>query len=370
MREDKELLKDEIITEDIKNEEKANTGFISEEDKEQIISDFTPEPINIPKYNIEKEREKHEKRGEREKKRSLKKNKKAYKVMVKTLSVIRNVLLFVLLLSVITAGLSSIIIRVNTSEYAIESAIRTGNPESFVVGKIKDTKTLNMKKSSSRATMADILRDNAITVTTYKDIVNAIGKSAYPELIAKNAHGVISSLIYGTDYAGVSKKDVSDAVFKSASYIKLVTGNDVGKSASDQIGKYVEKSSALKDIKPENLKSRYTNFTKKALSLPVLGVIFALIVVLIVLCVVFCKGYAYLMIGLPIIISALITGVAGLIYEPSFSSKNAFINCVRDAITQSFHKNSVLFAVVAVLIGAIVLLIGRALNVDDEYEEE
>ena len=370
MREDKELLKDEIITEDTKYEEKSNKVFISEEDKEQIISDFIPEPINIPKYNIEKERQKHQRRGEREKKRSLKKSKKAYKIMIKTLCIIRNVLLFVLLTSVITAGLSSVVIRVNTSEYAGESAIRTGNPENIVVGKIKDTKKLNIKKSSSRATMADILRDNAITVTTYKDITTAIGKSAYPELIAKNAHGVISSLLYGTTYKGINKEEVSEAILKSASYIKLVTGNDVGKSASEEIGKYIEKSSAFKEIKPANLKSKYTSFTKKALSLPVLGMILVLIVVLIILTAIFCKGYAYLMIGFPIIISAIISAVAGVLYEPSFSSKNAFINCVRDAIMSSFHKNSVIFAVVAILIGAIVLLIGRALNVDDEYEEE
>lgn len=374
MNEEKEILNDENITEDIKKEEeKSNTGFISESDKQEIISDFTPEPINIPKYDIEKEHAKHNKNKERAKKRKNKKNTKAYKVLMKTLSVVRNVLIVMVLFAIVSSALASVIIRVNTSEYAIESSVRSNNPETFTIGKIKDPASLNMKRSSQRAAITDILRDNSLYTTTYEDIVSVVRKSSYSKLIAKNAHGVIASLLYGETYEGIKGEDVTETLLENVSYIKLVTGVELGQSACENFGAYVEKSPALKEIKETNLRklpiAKYTEFTKVALSLPVLIGLLLLIAILVVLTVYVCSGYAHKIIGWTTVLSGVVVGALGFLCKPTFSAKNEFINCVADAVMKGFSFSSLIYGGIVALVGVLVLLIGRALAYDDEYED-
>ena len=123
---------------------------------------------------------------------------------MKTLTIVRNVLIVMVLFTLVSSALASVIIRVNTSEYAIESSVRSNNPESFTIGKIKDPSSLNMKRSSQHASITDILRDNALYTTTYEDIISIVRKSSYSKLIAQNAHGVIASLLYGESYDGVA----------------------------------------------------------------------------------------------------------------------------------------------------------------------
>lgn len=374
MNEEKEILHDENITEDIQNEEKkSNTNFISESDKQEIISDFTPEPINIPKYDIEKEHAKHNKNKERAKKRKINKNKKAYKALMKTLTVIRNILIVLVLFSIVSSALASVIVRVNTSEYAIESSVRSNNPESFIIGKIKDTSSLNMKRSSQNATITDILRDNTLYTTTYDAIVSAVRKSSYSKFIAQNAHGVISSLLYGENYSGVKGADVTKTLLENVSYIKLVTGVELGQSACEAFGEYVDKSTALNEIKEENLRklplAKYSGFTKVALSLPVLIGLLILIVLMVILVVCVCSGYAHKIIGWTTVLSGVFVGAIGFLCKPSFNADNQFINCVADAIVKGFSFSSLIYGGIIALVGVLVLLIGRAMSYDDEYED-
>ncbi len=374
MNEEKEILHDENITEDIKNEdEKSNTNFISESEKQEIISNFTPEPINIPKYDIEKEHAKHNKNKERAKKRKINKNKKAYRILIKTLTVVRNILLIMVLFAVVSSALASVIVRVNTSEYAIESSIRTNNPESFTIGKIKDPAALNMKKSSTRATITDILRDNSLYTITYQDIISIVKNSSYSKFIAKNAHGVISHLLYDKAYDGVKGEDVSNAILENSSEINSLTGSVIGQSACDAFEEYVDKSKALDEIKGENLDklsiAKYTRFTKVALSLPVLVGLLFLIAVLIVLIVYICSGYSHIMIGWTTVVSGIFVGALGFLFKPSFNANNEFINCVGDAIMKGFSVSSLIYGGIVALVGVLVLLIGRALSYDDEYED-
>jgi len=186
--------KEEVVTEG-----KDSENISENNSQDEFISEFAPEPIKIPKYNKEKEMKKAEKADEKSRNRKSKKAKKRRRILIKIITVIRNILLFVLLLSVIFATVSSLLVKMSSSKYSVESAIRTNSPETFVVGKIKNPSKINLKISSPKASVADVLRDNSMIVVTYADIERAVSKSSYPKFVAEIAHDIISHYIYGTE---------------------------------------------------------------------------------------------------------------------------------------------------------------------------
>ena len=353
-------------------EENKNDDEISNE----LINDFTPEPIKIPNYNVEKEHAKLAKEKEKQKKRQSKKNRKRRRAIKKALVIARTILLVILLTAVISSTLIALIVRINTSEYSIESAIRTNNPESFVIGKIKNPKALNLNRSSTNATITDILRDNAMGTITYADIVRAVNRSSYSDFIAENAHGIISYFLYGTDYSGVSGKDVSDAISENISYIKLVTGVELGQSACSEFEKYVDKSSAFKDLSPSNLKkmpaAQYTNVLKIVFSIITLAGLAVALMLLLIAIVSICHNYSHILIGWCSVASGIIVGTLGFLFNPGFATSSKFIQSVYSAIINSFHTSSLIYGAVVVLVGIIVLVVGKALtdDYDEDYDEE
>lgn len=346
------------------------------DEREEIISDFAPEPIKIPNYNIEKEKAKHDKNANRDKKRNSLKSKKRRRIIKKILTAVNSVVFFVLLLAVVTATIGCVVVKVNTSEYSIEKAIRDNSPETFVVGRIKNVKMLNMKQSAKNATITDILRDNAMGKITYADIVREVKKSSYPEFVAKNAHGVISFLLYGNVYEGVTGKAVEKAMLDNASHIKLVTGMELGESACAEFGEYVKTSSAFDDIKPQNLAkhplAQYTKYTSVIFSLMVLVCLVVALMVLMVLTVISCGKYSTAILGWPFIISGVATVAAGFFTKIEFNTSSAFIKCVLDALTNQLTTSMFLFGAIALIVGVLIILIGQvmAANDDDLYEEE
>lgn len=354
-------------------QEKAET--VNEKNEREFISEFAPEPIQIPKYNKEKEQKKHEKANERMKKRNTKKSKKRRRLLRKIVYIIRTVILFVLLFAVLFSTLSALVVRMNTSEYSIESAIRTHEPERFIVGKIKNPGKINLKKSSSRASIADVLRDNSLITVTYDDIEQAVRKSTYPDFVAETAHDIIGYFLYGKDFKAVTADDVSQMLLKNVSYIKLVTGVELGESACRDIAKYMLKSKAFKEISPDALKNRaaakYTYITSVIFSPMALICLVIALMLLLILTVVACNGFAHKMIGWAAILSGFLAGSLGFLFKPGFTASSKFIECVVDAITKSFNQNSLIYGIVVLLIGVLVMLIGHAMtDEDDEYEEE
>ncbi len=351
-----------------------DTARITAAEKQEIISDFAPEPISIPNYNLQKEKEKHIKKGEKKKKRSSKKNKKRRRIIRKILRAVRTVVLFVLITGILTGLLSSLLIKVSTSEYSIENAVRSNRPEEFTVGRIKDVSALNIKKSSPHASVADILRDNAMSTTTYEDIAQAVQKSSFSGYVARQAHGVISNLLYGTEYAGLKESEISKAFRENISYIKLATGVEIGESACNDFGKYIASSSAFDDIKPDNLSktplAKHTQTTKVLLSLFALACLAGALVIVIVITAATCSGYAHRVIGWGMVLSGVITAVAGCLYTPWFKTGEAFVQCIINAILKGLHMNALIYGGAAVIIGVLVLLIGKAMNYDDEEEYE
>ncbi|MEE0867698.1 MAG: hypothetical protein UIL37_05270 [Clostridia bacterium] len=350
--------------------DKDITKIITEEEKKEIISDFAPAPINIPKYNKEKENAKIEKKKIKNKKKKSAKARKRRKIINKILTVIRAILLFLLIFVVLSSTLAVLLIRVNTSEYSIQSAIRTHNPEAIVIGKIDDVSALNLKQSSKNATIADILRDNAMGITTYAEIAEAVRKSSFSEFVADNAHGVISHLLYGEPYNGVQGKDVTKAMIKNISYIKLVTGVELGESACSDFGTYVDRSHAFDELDTESLDksiaAQYTEITKLVFSLAALAILLGICTVLIIMAVVFCSGYAHNIIGYSVILSGICVGVLGFLFKIPYKFSNAFFNSVLQILTKSFNSSAILYGVLVVIVGILVLLIGRAMHYDEE----
>lgn len=344
--------------------------------QEEFISEFAPAPIKIPNYNKEKEKKKVQKAHAKQKKQKSKKARRRRRIIRKILTVTRAVVFSVLLFVIVAATVSSLLVKLSTTEYSVETAIRNGAPETFTVGKVMYPETIGLEPSSSKASMADILRDNSLILVTYDDIKMAVDRSSYPSFVANAAYNVINYYLYGTPFEAVSKESISKNLYENASYIKIITGTELGESRCDEIAGYIANSTAVKEISAANLNKqpavRYTEITSVLFSSLALIVFVIALLLLLVLTVIYCKDYWHKIIGTAVIIAGLAVGLAGFFFKPAFSSVSPFINSVVSAITANFSHNAIIYASVTVLVGILVVLIGNSLGEDDddEYYEE
>lgn len=356
---------------DVDNKEEKETSAA-----EEFISEFAPAPINIPNYNKQKAMQKREKAKAKKKKQNSKKSKKRRRMLRKVLFTVRTVLLFLLLLTVIFTTVSVLVTKINTSEFSVESTIRTHEPERFIVGKIKNPAKLNLKQSSMRASVADVLRDNSMILVTYDDIVQAVRKSSYPDYVAKKAHDVIEYYLYGKPYNEITASEISNLLLDNVSYIKLVTGQELGDTACNALGKRIVNSSALKEAKETYLKkqplAKYTYISSVMLSMPTLiGLVIALLLLL-VLTVISCGGFVHRMIGWACMLSGVfmcaLVGASKMLFKPLFKPATEFIRCVAEAIRNGFVSSALIYGGLMFLLGLIIMLIGHAMA--DSYDED
>ena len=349
-----------------------NNSVICDIGEEEFISEFAPEPIKIPNYNKEKELAKMEKQNARRKKKKSKKSKKRRRMLRKIVFGLRTAVLFVLLLSVLTVTLSTLLVKLNTTEYSIENAIRTHESERFIVGKIKNPGKLNLKHSSSHASISDVIRDNSMITVTYDDIEQAVRKSSFNEFIADISHNVLRFYIYGERFDQVTSKDISKLMLDNVAYIKLVTGIELGESACNDFGRYISKSAAFKELSLNFLNnqpaSKYTYITKVLFATPALIIMVIALMLLLVLTVIGCNGFAHRMIGVSAMLSGIIVGVFGFLFKPVYITQSTFAECVINAITKSFNINAIIYGGIVFAVGLLVVLLGHAMA-DDEYEE-
>ncbi len=344
--------------------------------QEEFISEFAPAPIKIPKYNKEKEKKRVQKAHAKQKKQKSKKARRRRRIIRKILTVTRAVVFSVLLFVVAAATVSSLLVKLGTTEYSVETAIRKGNPETFAVGKVAYPETIGLEPSSSKATMADILRDNSLILVTYDDIKMAVDRSSYPSFVANAAYNVINYYLYGTPFEAVSRESISKNLYENASYIKIVTGTELGESRCDEIAGYIANSTAVKEVSAASLNRqtavKYTEITSVLFSSLALIIFVVALLLLLVLTVIYCKDYWHKIIGAAVILAGLAVGVAGFFLKPAFTSASPFVNCVIEAITKNFSHSAVIYASVTVLVGILVVLIGNSLGEDDddEYYEE
>ncbi len=347
--------------------------------KEEIISEFAPAPIKIPKYNKEKEKLKAQKAHEKRKKLKSKKARKRRRRIRKILIVSRNVLFTLLLVVVVATTLLSLMVKMNTSEYSVEKAIRNSNPETYVIGKIKSPEKIYLEQSSPRASLIDILRDNSMIPITYAEIKNYVDRSTYPAFIAGIAHDVVNYYIYGESVDQITKQDIFTVLYENRGVVEVITSGSTGDGYFGQvmcedIADRISKSKVVKELSIENLAKqpavKTTRITSVLFSTIVLFLLVAVFVVLLVLTVIYCRGYWHRMIGGAIMLAGILAGLAGYFFRINFYTDKPFIKSMVDAVVKNFNNSAIVFASVTVLIGILVLLIGKAVRDDDEYDAE
>lgn len=369
----------ETVAEDTVAEEMVEETEIQEESEapKDFIDEFAPTSIVIPNYDREKELKKAEKINLKKKKRDTKKSRKRRRIIKKIVNITCAVLLTILLFAVAFTVASSVIVRVNTSQFAVESAIKNYGPEKLIIGEIKDHEKLGMNQSAENASMADVLRDNATIPVTYAFIEQEVDKSTYPEFVSGITTDVIGYYVFGTPYKQVEREEIENLIYKNSSKIKTVTGQELTESDCTKLAKYISKAAVCKEISVSELNKQdatdYTPITSVLFSFPVLiGMILALVLVL-VLIIVACKGYAYKIIGWAVLASGLASGIVGFVIKPMYTASTAFVQCIVDAVTTAFNKNALIYGIVVTVVGILVLLIGSAMkdkDDDDVYEED
>ncbi len=377
-----EEINDDEKVEDI--EETAEADKVIEEQMDieaverEIMEEFAPKPIEIPNYDKEKEQKKREKAKQKKKGKKSKKAKKRKKMVKKILNVIMMSLLALLLVVITIVTVAALIVRLNTSEYAVENAINDSRPEMFTIGNLSaDLRgNLILVESSPEAGLADIIRDNTkgTVRTTYSTIEAEVKKSTYPEFVASVASEVIGYYLYGNEYSPLTRKEISDVVAQNSSKIDFLTGRKLYRQQCDDIATSVLKSKAVQELSAESLNNqptvKITTIASAILSLPMLiGMVVALLL-LIILVIILCGGYSHKIIGAAFIIAGALSGTAGFLYKPMFNVSSKFINCVIDAIVQSFNKNSLICGVCVLALGVLVIFIGSAFTDREEFIEE
>ena len=356
-------------------------GSAEETVQKDFIDEFAPADIVIPNYNKEKELKKMKKASIRKKKNASQESVRRRNIITKVVSIACAILLTVLLVTVSTAVLSSVIVRVNTSEFAVKKAIKDYGPERLIVGDIKNYEKLGMNQSAENASMADVLRDNAVNPVTYADIKDEINdpKSTYPEFIAGVATDIIKYCVFDETYTQVTEEDIAGVIYKNSSKILAATGQELTESDCKKIAKNIVNSKEYKELLLDEIDSKKakmdTDLYSVIFSFPVLVGLILAFALLIILIIIACKGYAYKIIGWSIAVAGLVSGVAGFVFKPDFNASTAFVTCVVDAFTAAFNKNSLIYGIVVIASGILVVIAGNAMkdndfDDEDEYDED
>jgi len=376
---------EEEIEEETEESSEETEGEVSEDSEEpveektvqeEIISEFAPAPIKIPNYNKEREKKKVQKAKAKNKKAKSKKARRRKRIIRKTLTTIRNIFLFLFILIVATATVASLLVRMNTTDSSVEKAIRDAGPETFVIGKIENPDELGLEESSPSARVADIVRDNIGNGVTYKGIEGAVESSAYPKFVSKVTTNVINYYVFGGSYKAVTEEEIKDMLVDCNGRIGG-GGNLLGPTRSEEIAERIAKSPAAQSISKAELDkqeaSKYTSLTSVLFSSSVLTFLVIALLLLLILTIIYCRTYWHNIIGSAVIIAGLVVGVLGFLFKPAFITAVPFVRSVIDAITKSFNDSALIYGAVTILIGALIVFIGKSMRDDDDdyyYEEE
>ncbi len=367
-------------TEETSSEEKGEQiePVNLEEVEREIMEEFAPKPIEIPKYDKERELEKRDKAKKKQKVKNNKKIKKRKRMVKKILNVTLVTILTIFLIVISTVTVASVIVRLNTSGFAIENAISDSRPETYTIGRLSEElrEDLILVESSPEAGLADIIKDNAkgTVKTTYKTIEDEIEKSTYSEFVAGVASNVIDYYLYGESYSPLTRKDISEVVAKNSSKIDYLTGRKLFQQQYDDVAKSVLKSKAAKELSAESLNkqksAKITGISSAVLSIPMMAGMVVALILMIVLIIILCSGYSHKIIGASFMVAGAVSAVAGFLYKPMFHSTNRFINCVVDAIVQNFNKNALIGGVIVFALGLLIVFLGSAFSDRDIDSED
>ena len=267
----------------------------------------------------------------------------------------------------------SLLVKMNTTEHAIETAIRNNNPELFTIGKIKKPEKINLSPSSPRAALADIIRDNSDHVITYDDIAREVKRSNYSHFLATLSHNIIDFYIFGNEYQGVTEENVEALILSASKRIYGLTGRNVGESASKEFAAYIKNSSFFDDLSRENvmrqMNAQETEITSILFSTITLICLVIAAILLIVLTIVSCKDIAHKVIGWSIIVGGGLTGIAGYFTTTIFNARSELLKDVAEVLLNTFSHNAIIWSGITVVIGIVIILMGKMIIDDEEYDE-
>lgn len=341
-----------------------------------LLSEFAPKPINIPNVDLEKEKKKQEKRRQQRdkevKKVAARKSKSSKKAsMGKKVAVgIAGFLLFVLLTGAMTGLISVVSLHASTSKLAFKTAVRNMEVQEISLGRIKNYDELGLVKSSSNAALIDIIRDNSDVAVTYKEINSAVRSSGVDDFIAENMKNAVDYLLKGTSYEPITEEDIVGEIRSNATLVRNLTSKELTDEDYSAIAAHFAQDGNLEEISREALDKTplrsYTDMTRHAMSMTILGALLLLALALIIVICVVCRGSSYIPVGWAFIVSGILVVLAAVLFAPVYGVSSPFLQTVIDRYFSFFKTSVIVSGAIFTVIGAIIFLVGSGTADRDE----
>lgn len=345
-----------------------------------LLSEFAPKPMNIPNVDLEKEKKRQEKRDknrDREKKKveARKNRSKSKKISAgqKIAAGIASFVLFMVMTVTMTGLVSSLSVQMATSRYAFHLAvdnmdvaeIAIDSPDYQALGE-----NFDMVKSSGRAALVDIIRDNSQVQVTYNEIVSSIERSDMESFIETNLKSAADYLLLDKPYTPVTGADIANVVNNSRRLVYSLTGKQLTEEDCAKVAAYFENSGKLEDVSLQNLSAvglrQYTQYTRHLFSVKILGAILLLNILLIVLLVVLGRKTAHIPIGWAFILSGIAVIAGAILFKPAYVVRSGFLQTVLNNYFNFFTMAVIIIAGIFTVTGACVFLIGNAATDRDD----
>lgn len=368
-----------------RNEAEEKTGDKRRDEEEysaaegtdaSLLSEFAPKPINIPNVDLEKEKKNQEKRRQKRdkevkkvearKNKGTKKKSKGKKIAVG----IAGFLLFVLLTGTMTGLIGVLAMQVSTSKLAVSAAVRGMDVQEIPLGRIRNYDELGLVRSSSNAALIDIIRDNSDVNVTYREIKSALKSSGMEEFIAENIKSATDYLLKGSDYVGVTGKDIAKLIEENETLVRNLTNRNLTKEDYTAIENHFEQDGNLEEISRETLDKtalgKYTHITRHAMSLTTLGALLLLALALIIATCVVCGKSAYIPSGWAFIISGILIVLCAIFVPLTFSVSAPMLSSVINSYFSFFRTAVIVTGAVFTFAGAVVFLVGSVTSERDD----
>ncbi len=335
-----------------------------------LLSEFAPKPMNIPNVNLEKEKKKQEKRKQNHSKEIKKvesrknRGKKKMSAGRRFAAAFASFLLFIVLTGFMTGFIGVFSTQIATSDYAFRLSVKNMDIAEITIGSIDDYERLGMRECSKKAALVDIFRDNSDVVVTYKEIISSIKSSSVENFIAGEMKEASDHLLLGREYTPVTGNDISMVIKENATLVRNLTGRVLTDEDYANIASYFEEYGHLEDVSLEAVDStalsKYTQYTRRLMSVKILAALLLMCIFLIVLICVVGRGYAHIPLGWSFILSGVFVVVAGILFRPSFAVNTAFLSTVLKTYFNFFSTTVIVIASIFTVIGAFIFLVGNA----------
>ncbi len=346
-----------------------------------LLSEFAPKPMNIPNVDLEKEKKRQARRdknrGREKKKVEARKNrgkkKKRLSTGQKVAAGIASFLIFIIMIGTMAGFISVLSVQLATSRYAISMAVSNMDVAEIPIETPNYpalSETFGMTVSSSRAALVDLIRDNSQVAVTYDEILKGLKSSDMESFLSRQLRSAKDYLLLDKPYTPVTGADIAAVVKNGATLVRNLTGIVLTEADYNNIAAYFDASGKLDGLSLRALSQtelrKYVPYTKRLLSLQVLGGLLLINILFIVLLCLLGRGSAHIPIGWSFILSGIAVVVGGILLRPSYAVASGFLQTVLNNYFTFFTATVVITAAAFTVVGAIVFLIGNAATDGDE----